>query len=203
MVPQRLHVFIRLGTVAVECATLCGVLVVGYDEVQLVHRVVEPQLEHVVRLGGHGPVVVADDALVVVDKFLPAQLDKQSLLGLEAQPGLVQVEVAFARLPPQPGVLNGHFGIDELVTIGGGEPETRLHERPHVVHVVFDGHTSISPFAAGEQLGIEGELIALGRLLFLCGHLCWFLGGHLCRSQHCHQCQGKCCQRFHKISNKL
>ena len=123
VIPQRVHCLVGLVAAIIigTSISVLGILVVTQDGMHLVIMAFVAQPEHVVRERGHGPVVGTDDALVVIRKCLAAYLCEQTLFRAQFYPGLKQVEVAFALLPPYARVLGGDLGLQARALVVDGQ----------------------------------------------------------------------------------
>ena len=116
------------------------------------------QLEHVVGDGRHGPVVGADDALVVVGEGLSAQLHKQAYRQCIFGPGFKHMEAAVASLAPDAGVLGGNlylqsFSLEIKVQTGSAYDKVGVVLDVRVL-VAGGADAAVPDFSLGEHLKV-------------------------------------------------
>ena len=122
----------------------------------------EAQFQAVVGEAGHGPVVRAEDALVVIGEALAAQLGEEAHRRLRLHPGLVHRQAVSGRTAPGVGVLGGQPRREPVAGIGGSqtspaEDETRVERIP----VFLDRNAATPDLAAREVVGIDRERVFL------------------------------------------
>ena len=96
MIPKGLHCFVRLyATRVIGSARLhiVGILVVGEDGVYFMAIALVTELHHIMGGRGHGPVIVAEDTLVIVFQPLPTDFAEESVLGLDIRPSFGKAQI--------------------------------------------------------------------------------------------------------------
>ena len=173
MIPGRLHGLVRLAAVLVESAAV-GVLVVlieGRQQMELVLADLESGLEHIVLDGRHRPIVSADDTQVVIEKFLPAYLGKETDAAVQGHPAFIQAETASARSAPDAGMPGRDLHFQDFVLVM--ETERRAaHQKVSVVHtvVILIRQRTVTDLAARPVLAGYGEGVGFRRHgIVLCG----------------------------------
>ena len=160
VIPQVLH-----GLVGLVAATILGaavhtltVLVIGKHEVNLVLVAIVAKLDEVVRECCHGPVVGANDALVVIAEHLTAYLGEEPLARGELHPRLIEVERPLARLAPYRRVLPRDVSLDERALVVQPQPGALENEISLVVVVfLIVGQATHAQLTSCHQLGINGK----------------------------------------------
>ena len=165
VVPEGLHGLVGLDAARIEGAArhVFRVLVVGQDEVGLLGRPVQADPERIVGDGGHSPVVVAENALVVIDEVLPAGLEEKALFPFPAGPGLADLEAAEARAAPDAALLEADFGRQPRSLVGEAEPRAAQDEGGGGdFRVLFPGgESAVTDFAPGQVVDLCGKAIVL------------------------------------------
>ena len=122
----------------------------------------ESQFQTVVGVAGHGPVVRAEDTLVIVGETLAAQLGEEAHRELRLHPGLVHGQGVSGRASPGVGVLGGQPRREPVAGIGS--PQTRSAEdetRVERIPVFLDGNAAVPDLAAREIVGVHRERVLL------------------------------------------
>ena len=116
--------------------------------------------DDVVRERSHGPVVGADDTLVVVGQCHASHLYEESVLGFHSGPGFEDVERALARLSPDSAVLDVQLCFEARPFKAYHESLT-VHQELRFVVICRRCHSAVAYFAVGEYLEIYLQRVLL------------------------------------------
>ena len=159
--PEALVGLEAAGKAGAALVHVRDVLVVGADEMHLVRPAFESHFHGVVRDAGHGPVVQAENSLVIVGEALAAHFGEESL-GPEPDPGFVHGQGIPFDASPGAGMLGNQPRRQPVVLEGGPDPGAGQYE-PGVpgFALIRYGEAAVADLAAHEVICHHGELLLL------------------------------------------
>ena len=153
-----MHELVRVTRIQRATTDVLRILVEAEYRMNLVSEAFIAELQDVVRVRSHRPIVGTNDAFVVVGKHLPSHLGKEAVLCSQLCPCLIEIEAALVALSPNSTMLGSHLCLDVGTLVTYRQTCSLQKELGTIILSAFS-ETAESHLATPQHIQVYVELV--------------------------------------------